>query len=110
MPTSTRRSSSTGAERAHRLTYTDLPAQQEGAPESSATMILAEDGNGLVGSFAFSAAADQYDSSFEDLLLETSRLRPGQRAAGADDAAAAPEGEMSPEDMEELEEMFEDEG
>jgi hypothetical protein len=98
------------AERAHRLTYTDLPAQQEGAPESSATLILAEDGNGLVGEFAFSAAADQYDSSFEDLLLEIAGFDPDSEPPEPMMQQPPPEGEMSPEDMEELEEMFEDEG
>jgi hypothetical protein len=99
-----------GADRAHRLTYTDLPAQQEGAPESSATLILAEDGNGLIGEFAFSAAADQYDSSFEDLLLETAGFDPDSEPPEPMMQQPPPEGEMSPEDMEELEEMFEDEG
>ena len=98
------------AERAHRLTYTDLPAPQEGAPESSATLILAEDGNGLVGEFAFSAAADQYDASFVDLLLENAGFDPDSEPPEPMMQQPPPEGEMSPEDMEELEDMFEDEG
>lgn len=58
-----------GAERAHRLTYLALPSQQQGAPPSSATIVLAEDGQGLIGEFAFSAATDAYDEAIAELLL-----------------------------------------
>lgn len=100
-----------GAERAHRLTYTNLPAQQEGAPESSATLILAEDGDGLVGEFAFSAAADDYDESFETLLLDTAGFDPDSEPpepmmqqpppAPESEGGESPEGEgeTAPEDQ-----------
>jgi hypothetical protein len=65
-----------GAERAHRLTYLNLPAQQEGQPEQSGTIILAEDGNGLVAEFAFGAMADDYDEEYESILLETAGFDP----------------------------------
>ena len=58
-----------GAERAHRLTYLDLPPEQEGAAESSATIVFAE-GNGRVAQFLFGAASEDYDQSLESVLLE----------------------------------------
>ena len=103
-----------GAERAHRLTYTDLPAQQEGAPASSATLVLAEDGNGLIGEFAFSAAVDDYDEAVESLLLGEAGFdpdsEPPEPMMQQPPPAPEGEGEMSPEDLEEMEELFEDEG
>jgi hypothetical protein len=65
-----------GADRAHRLTYLELPPQQEGAPEVSVTVVLAEDGEGLVGEFTFSAAADEYDDETADLLLAQAGFDP----------------------------------
>lgn len=59
-----------GARRAHRLTYLNLPPQQEGAPESSGTIVIAEDGAGLVGEFTFVAASADYDETFESVLIE----------------------------------------
>lgn len=102
------------AERAHRLTYTDLPGQQEGAPESSATLVLAEDGNGLVGEFAFSAQADQYDASLVDLLLDNAGFDPDSEPPEPMMQQPPPSegqgGEMTPEEREQMEDMFEDEG
>lgn len=65
-----------GAERAHQLTYLELPAQQEGGQTSSATIVIAEDGNGLVGEFAFSATADSYDEEVAKLLVEQAGFDP----------------------------------
>ena len=59
----------TGAERAHRLTFLDLAAQQEGVPSISATIVLAEDADGLLGEFAFTATTDAYEQSTAELLL-----------------------------------------
>lgn len=70
-----------GAERAHRLTYLELPPQQEGAPEVSVTVVLAEDGEGLVGEFTFSAAADRYDDDTVDLLLAQAGFDPDTEPA-----------------------------
>lgn len=65
-----------GADRAHQLTYLDLPAQQEGSPSSSATIVIAEDGSGLIGEFAFSATADSYDEEIASLLVEQAGFDP----------------------------------
>jgi hypothetical protein len=66
----------TGATEAHRLTYLQLPAQQEGLPDNSATIVLAEDDRGLIGEFTVSAASEDYDSELEDLLLEGAGFDP----------------------------------
>lgn len=58
-----------GAERAHRITVLDLPPQQEGAQDSSVTILLATTADGLFGEFAFSAPAADYDEATADLLL-----------------------------------------
>lgn len=65
-----------GADRAHRLTYLDLPAPQEGAPSSSATIVIAEGGDGLVGEFAFSATTDTYDDEVAALLVAEAGFDP----------------------------------
>jgi hypothetical protein len=106
-----------GAERAHRLTYTDIPGQQEDMPDSTATLILAEDGDGLLAEFSFSAATEDYDEDVEALLLAEAGFDPDSEPAEPmmPEQQPAPEGggeggEISPEDLEEMEEMFEDEG
>lgn len=65
-----------GAARGHRLTFTDVPAVEEGAPESSTTILLAEDGQGLLAEFTFTATADAYDEATVDLLLAESGFDP----------------------------------
>lgn len=65
-----------GAERAHRISVLDLPAQQEGGPESSVTILLATTGDGVLGEFAFSAPADSYDDATADLLLAEAGFDP----------------------------------
>lgn len=64
------------AQAAHRLTYLEMPAQQEGAPPSSATILIAESGDGIVGEFAFSAAAEDYDQETAELLLAEAGFDP----------------------------------
>lgn len=66
----------TGAQQAHRLTYLELPAQQEGQPETSATIVVADSGDGLVGEFAYSAAAEDYDEDIATLLVEQAGFDP----------------------------------
>ncbi len=84
-----------GATRAHQLTFTDVPAQQEGAPESTATLILAEDGNGLLGEFSFSAASEDYDQDIETLLVAEAGFDPDSEPAEPmmPEPQPAPEGE-----------------
>lgn len=100
-----------GAERAHRLTLTDLPPPQEGMPEQHATIVFAEDGQGLMGQFEFAASVDEYDEDMESVLLASAGFDPdSEPPAMPQQPQPAPEEEMSPEDMEEMEDMFDDEG
>ena len=104
-----------GAERAHRLTIEDMPPPegQPGAEEmgnSSQTVIFAEGGDGTMAQFAVAAAADDYDASFADLLLAEAGFDPDSEPPEPMMQQPPPEGEMSPEDMEELEDMMEDQG
>lgn len=72
------------AENAHRLTYLEMPSQggaqggaTEGAqPPSSATIVIAESGDGLIGEFSFSAAASDYDEETAELLLAEAGFDP----------------------------------
>ncbi|MTV24559.1 hypothetical protein FTX61_03880 [Nitriliruptoraceae bacterium ZYF776] len=97
-----------GAERAHRLTFLDVDPGQEGVEPSSVTIVLAEDGDGLLGEFTYSAATDAYDEDAEATFLEGIGFDPDsepaplpalpQGDAPADapppaDAPDAPEGE-----------------
>lgn len=65
-----------GATRAHRLTYLDLPALQDGVPDSSATIVLAEDARGLLGEFVLAASSDIYDEDLEAEFLATAGFDP----------------------------------
>lgn len=65
----------TGADRAHRLTFLDLPARQEGGSESSATIVIAETDE-LVGEFAYSATTETYDEEIASLLVEEAGFDP----------------------------------
>jgi hypothetical protein len=80
-----------GAERAHRLTYRDLPAQQEGLPETSATIVLAQDDRGYLAEFTVSAAAEDYDEALEDLLLDQAGFDPDSEPPSLE-LPAPPEG------------------
>ena len=68
-----------GAERAHRLTFLDFPPPQDGMPNSSATMMIAESGDGLLGEFTYSAASDAYDADYESAFVEEVGFDPGSR-------------------------------
>jgi hypothetical protein len=100
------------AERAQRLTYTALPPQQEGMPESDVTIVLAEDGNGLVGEFTFAAPSDEYDEALADQLLAEGGFDPDSEPPEMPQMQQpAPEGEggeMSDEEMQEQMEQFEE--
>lgn len=66
----------TGAVRAHRLTYLELPPQQEGGPTTRVTIVIAEDGGGVVGEFAFSALAESYDEEQAEQLVTQAGFDP----------------------------------
>jgi len=64
-----------GADRAYRLTYLDLPGQQEGQPDTGITLVLAESG-GLVGEFVYSAGSEDYDEDVVSQLVEEAGFDP----------------------------------
>jgi hypothetical protein len=65
-----------GAERAHQLRYDALPAAQEGLPEVSIVLIVAEDGDGRLGSFNYAAATDEFEDATAEQLLTTAGFDP----------------------------------
>jgi hypothetical protein len=75
-----------GADRAFRLTYLDLPGQQEGQPDTGITLVLAESG-GLVGEFVYSAGSADYDEQVVSLLVEEAGFDPDSEVP---DPAPAP--------------------
>lgn len=83
-----------GADRAHRLTYLDIPGPQEGAPSSSATIVVAEGGDGLVGEFVFSATTDSYDEDVTSQLLEQAGFDPNSEPP----APPQPQQQPAPQD------------
>lgn len=81
----------TGAARAHRLTYLDLPAQQEGQPATSATVVVAEDGQGLIGEFSFGATTAAYDEELAQTLLTEGGFDPDSEPPTMPQQPPAPE-------------------
>lgn len=83
-----------GAEQAHRLTYLQLPAQQEGQPETSATIVIADSGDGLVGEFAYSATVEDYNEDIASDLVDEAGFDPDSEPAEIPQTPQpAPEGE-----------------
>jgi hypothetical protein len=80
-----------GAAQAHLLRFDGLAPQQEGQPEGSLLLIMADDGEGRIAVFNYAAPTDDYDEQQADLLLS---------AAGFDPDSApspmAPVGEPAP--------------
>ncbi|MFP4310422.1 MAG: hypothetical protein ACLFS9_00380 [Nitriliruptoraceae bacterium] len=64
-----------GADRAYRLTYLDLPGQQEGQPDTGITLVLAERG-GVVGEFVYSAGTEDYDEDVVSQLVDEAGFDP----------------------------------
>lgn len=61
-----------GAEQAHQLRYDALAPTGEGLPEVSIVLIVAEDGDGRLGSFNYAAATDEFeDEVAERFVTET---------------------------------------
>lgn len=103
------------AERAHRLTYLEMPAQNQGAPTegtenaqpqtNSATIVIAESSEGLVGEFSFSAPSGEYDEEIADLLVSEAGFDPEseppavpqqqQQPSAPADGGTSPEGGQS---------------
>ena len=90
------------AERAHRLTYLEMPAQNQATPTegtesaapqlNSATIVLAESGDGLVGEFSYSASAEAYDQEIADVLVAEAGFDPDS------DPPAVPQQPTAPTD------------
>jgi len=64
-----------GADRAYRLTYLDLPGQQEGQPDAGLTLVVAESA-GLLGEFVYSAGSADYDEQIASLLVDEAGFDP----------------------------------
>ena len=78
-----------GADNAHRLTYLQLPAQQEGQPESSATIVIAE-ADDLVGEFVYSAAGEDYEEAIASVLVDGAGFDPDSEPAELPQAPQPP--------------------
>lgn len=59
-----------GAERAHLLRFDALPGQQEGAPDTSLLVLLADDGDGRLAVFNYAAPVDGFDDDLATTLVE----------------------------------------
>jgi hypothetical protein len=70
-----------GAERAHLLRLEDLPAQQEGEPDGTLLLVMAEDGQGRLAVFNYAAPSDDYDDASADLLLASAGFDPDSEPA-----------------------------
>ncbi|MFO7779045.1 MAG: hypothetical protein R6V28_11885 [Nitriliruptoraceae bacterium] len=85
-----------GADRAYRLTYLDLPGQQEGQPDTGVTLVLAESSGRLLGEFVYSAGSPDYDDQIASLLVEEAGFDPDSEVPApvqAPTPAPAPEGD-----------------
>jgi hypothetical protein len=80
-----------GATRAHLLRFDELPAQQEGEPEGTLVLVIADDGDGRIAVFNYAAASDDFDEDSADLLLSAAGFDPD-----SDPSPPAPMGEPAP--------------
>lgn len=81
-----------GADQAHRLTYVDLPGQEDGAPSTSTTIVLAST-DALIGEFTFAATTDIYDEQMADALLAGAGFDPDSEPPAPPPPQPAPEGQ-----------------
>jgi hypothetical protein len=65
-----------GAAQAHLLRFDDLPPQQEGEPEGTLLLVMADDGDGRIAVFNYAAPSDDYDESNAELLLSSAGFDP----------------------------------
>ncbi|MEX2551259.1 MAG: hypothetical protein WD638_13640 [Nitriliruptoraceae bacterium] len=66
----------TGAARAQQLRYLDVPGREEGAPDTSVVLLIAEREDGILGVFNYAAASDDFDDAVADELLATAGFDP----------------------------------
>jgi len=65
-----------GAARAQQLRYLDVPSQQEGSPDTSVVLLIAEREDGILGVFNYAAASEDFDDAIADQLLATAGFDP----------------------------------
>jgi predicted small lipoprotein YifL len=65
-----------GAARAHLLRFDELQPQQEGQPEGSLLLVMADDGDGRIAVFNYAAPTDDYDDDHAELLLSAAGFDP----------------------------------
>jgi len=65
-----------GAARAQQLRYLDVPSQQEGSPDTSVVLLIAERDDGILGVFNYAAASEDFDDAIADQLLATAGFDP----------------------------------
>lgn len=83
-----------GADQAHRLTYLEMPSQQEGQPASSATIVIANSEDGLIGEFSFTATTDQYDDALASRLVDEAGFDPDSEPPELPQQQPAPQPEQ----------------
>ncbi len=66
----------TGAARAQQLRYLDIPGPQEGSPDTSVVLLIAEREDGILGVFNYAAASEDFDDAIADQLLTTAGFDP----------------------------------
>lgn len=87
----------TGADRAHQLSYLQLPPPQEGLPQLSVTIVIAESSDGLIGQFAYSATDEDYDQDTVSLLLDEAGFDPGSEPKPIPPQPQQPQPQASPD-------------
>lgn len=65
-----------GAEQAHRLTYRELPAQQDYQGPSSTTILVASGDEGNIAQFTYRASSDTYNEDIASQLVEQGGFDP----------------------------------
>jgi hypothetical protein len=65
-----------GAAQAHLLRFDALPPQQDGQPEGSLLLVMADDGEGRIAVFNYAAPTEDYDDGNAELLLSAAGFDP----------------------------------
>jgi hypothetical protein len=81
-----------GAARAHLLRFDDVAPQQDGEPDGTLLLVMADDGEGRIAVFNYAAPSDDYDDANADLLLSAAGFDPDSQPT-----PPLPMGEPAPE-------------
>lgn len=81
-----------GAAEARQLRYDALPPQQEGLPETSLVLIVADDGEGRLAVFNYAAAAEEFEDAHAEQLVELAGFDPESEPT----PPQLPEAELAP--------------